>query len=77
MRSRARMKTELFKNAYVMLGLFPSLLAYLEVNLALLNVQADYERRTLNIIKQIMLPISKASLKRLEQGRRQTRPGRF
>ena len=34
----------------LLVGLFSSLTAYLEINLALLNVQADYGRRRLNII---------------------------
>ena len=34
-----------------LLGLFSSLIACLEVNLALLNVRADYVRRRVNFIK--------------------------
>ena len=67
--SGGRMKTEHFRNAYVVwypaldmkwwteisllchlfLGFLSSLIAYLEINQALLNAQADCIRRMLNI----------------------------
>ena len=52
------------------LGLFPGLMACLDINLALLNVQADYVRR-LNVFMSPLLPVSKVSLKCLDRERRQ------
>ena len=56
------------------LGVFSSLIACLEINIAVLNVQADYVRRRLNIIRLLSLPMSKANLKRLDRELRQTKP---
>ena len=52
----------------LLLELFSSLEGFLEINLPLLNVQADYARRKLNIIRLLCLPILKASLKRGRPG---------
>ena len=46
---------------------FPSLTVYLEINLALLNVQADYRRRRFNIIKLLSIQILNSSQKRLDR----------
>ena len=52
----------------VLLGLFSSLTACLEICPPSLNIQDDYVRRRLNIIRLPLLPISKASVKRLGRG---------
>ena len=57
----------------LLLGLISSLMACLEINIALPNVQADYVRR-LNIIGLLSLQIWKASQKRFR--RLWVRPGR-
>ena len=59
------------------LGLFSSLTAFLEINLALLNFQVNYVRSKFNIKWIFWLLIAKATMKRLDRGRRQTRPRRF
>ena len=46
-------------------GFSSSLIACVEIKLALLNVQADYVRRRVNIVRLLSLPIFKASLERL------------
>ena len=62
----------------LLLRFFSSPMASFEINVDLLYVRADYvRRRLLNVIRLLSLPISKASLKRLDGGRRQTRPQRF
>ena len=92
--SCGRVKTELLKNAYVMvwypasdlrwrteritfvsllLGLFSSLMAFIELNVALRKIQAECVSRRLNI-RLLCLPISTANLKRLDPGGRQTIP---
>ena len=57
----------------LLLGLFSYLIAFLEIILALLNVQADYVSRRLNIIRSLCLQISTAILKRLDRRGRQIR----
>ena len=62
---------------HICLGFSSSLIAFLEINLALVNVEADYVSRRLNITRLLCLPISTASLKRVDRERRQTRPLRL
>ena len=53
------------------LGSFQGLIAYPEINLALLNVQADSLTRRLKVVRLLSLPISMASLKHIHRGRGQ------
>lgn len=64
--------------ASLLLGLLSSLMACVQLNLALLNLHFNYLRRRLNIIRLLSLSESRIGrLKLLKRAGRQTRPRRF
>ncbi len=61
----------------ILTGIISSIIGYIQLNIAMLSYQADYERMRATLVRLLSIPVARnAAVKRLNK-RRQARPRRF
>ena len=66
--------------ASIFTGIISSIIAYIQLNIAILTYQADYERMRATLVRLLSMPVARKRLNKRRQARRRNfwvRPGRI